>query len=65
MSVLEKTGGELSTPKPVEGDQLGSGAELPGKKINLRGWLALAAFFLTVTAGYGLMFLVLENLIKG
>ena len=66
MSILKKKGGGLSTPEPVEGKLLVSDAELPDqKKINLRVWLALAAFFLTVTAGYGLMFLVLENLIKG
>ncbi len=65
MSILRKTGGGLSTPEPVEGELLVSDAELPDKKINLRVWLALAAFFLTVTGGYGLMFLVVENLIKG
>ena len=63
--MLEKEGGRLSTPKPVEGERSVSASELPSQKIKLRGWLALAVFFLTVTAGYGLMFLVLDNLFKG
>ena len=65
MSILEKTAGKFSIREPVEGELLVSDVELPDKKMNLRGWLAVAMFFLTVTAGYGLMFLVLGNLIKG
>ena len=65
MSTLEKEGGRISTPQPVEGEPSVSASDLPGQKINLRGWLALAVFFLTVTAGYGLMFLLLDNLFKG
>jgi len=65
MSILEKTRGKLSIPEPVEGEQSVCVAEIADKKIKLRGWLAVAVFFLTVTAGYGLMFLVLEKLIKG
>ncbi len=35
------------------------------KKVGLRGWLAFGAFFLTTAIGYGLMFLVIDNWLKG
>ena len=35
------------------------------KKVKPRGWLALGVFFLTTTIGYGLMFLVIDNWLKG
>ena len=63
--MLVKEGGRLSTPKSVEGERSVSASKLPSQKLKLRGWLALAVFFLTVTAGYGLMFLVLDNMFKG
>ena len=35
------------------------------KRVKLRGWLAFGVFFLTTTIGYGLMFMVIDNWLKG
>ncbi len=52
----------------VEPDQRGQtvGTVQKGKKrVKGRGWLALGVFFLTTAIGYGLMFLVIDNWLKG
>ena len=55
-------------PPVVKLDQRGqpAGTVRKGKKkVGLRGWLAFGAFFLTTAIGYGLMFMVIDNWLKG
>ncbi len=35
------------------------------KRVKLRGWLAFGVFFLTTAIGYGLMFMMIDNWLKG
>ena len=55
-------------PPVVKPDQRGQpvGTVQKGKKrVKGHGWLALGVFFLTTAIGYGLMFLVIDNWLKG
>ncbi len=55
-------------PPVVKPDQRGqpAGTVRKGKtKEKGRGWLALGVFFLTTAIGYGLMYLVIDNWLKG
>ncbi len=55
-------------PPVVKLDQRGqpAGTVRKGKtKEKGRGWLALGVFFLTTAIGYGLMFLVIDDWLKG
>ena len=64
----EEPGPNVLVPPVVETGQRTQpvGTVPKGKtKIKLRGWLALGIFFLTVAIGYGLMFLVIDNLLRG
>ncbi len=68
MSVLEGRAPEALVPPVDKPDQRGQpvGTVQKGKKkVKWRGWLALGVFFLTTAIGYGLMFLVIDDWLKG
>ena len=68
MSSLEEP--RLVAPVPsavLQGqlDQTAGTHQKDEKKVTSRGWLALGVFFLTAAVGYGLMFLMIDNWLKG
>ena len=68
MSSWGEPGLDTLVPPVVKPDQRGQpvGTVQKGKKrVKGRGWLALGVFFLTTAIGYGLMFLVIDNWLKG
>ncbi len=68
MSSWEEPGLNTLVPPVVKPDQRGQpvGTVQKGKKrVKGRGWLALGVFFLTTAIGYGLIFLVIDNWLKG
>ncbi len=68
MSSWGEPGVDTLVPPVVKPDQRGQpvGTVQKGKKkVKRRGWLALGVFFLTTAIGYGLMFLVIDNWLKG
>ena len=68
MSSWEDPGLNELVPPVVKPDQRGQpvGTVQKGKKrVTGRGWLALGVFFLATAIGYGLMFLVIHNWLKG
>ena len=68
MSSWEETGVDTVVPPVATPDRRGHPADTVQKgkkKVKPRGWLALGVFFLTTTIGYGLMFLVIDNWLKG
>ncbi len=68
MSSWEEPGLDTLVPPVVKPDRRGqpAGTVRKGKKkVKRRGWLALGVFFLTTAIGYGLMYLVIDNWLKG
>ncbi len=68
MSSWGEPGLDTLVPPVVKPDQRGQpvGTVQKGKKrVKGRGWLALWVFFLVTAIGYGLMFLVIDNWLKG
>ncbi len=68
MSSSGEPGLDTLVPPVVKPDQRGQpvGTVQKGKKrVKGRGWLALGVFFLTTAIGYGLMYLVIDNWLKG
>ncbi len=68
MSSWEETGVDALVPPVATPDRRGHPADTVQKgkkKVGLRGWLAFGAFFLTTVIGYGLMFLAIDNWLKG
>lgn len=55
----------LPVVEPDQWDQSVGTVPKGKKKVGPRGWLALGAFFLTTAIGYGLMFMVIDNWLKG
>ena len=68
MSSWEELGNNTLVPPVVKPDQRSQpiGTVRKGKKkVKPRGRLALGVFFLTTAIGYGLMFLAIDNWLKG
>jgi hypothetical protein len=65
----EQSGVDTLVPPVATPDRRGHPADTvqkgEKKKVGLRGWLAFGAFFLTTAIGYGLMFMVIDNWLKG